>query len=258
MLKGYLEIYRYREVLYNFASQELKVKYKGSVLGFLWSLLNPLLTMSVTSVVFASILRFELNDFIVFVFTGLLPWGFIAGSLDSGANSIINAEGYIKKVYLPKMIFPLSSVISSFINMFFSMCALLVILVFIGYEPKVSLLFIPVSLLITIIMAIGFSLLLSTLTVFFRDMRYIINVLISTLFYLTAIIYPIEAVPHPYSLFIQWNPFYYFIMLFREPIYYGQLPSFENVMICIGIMLATLLLGTFVFKKYENKFVYKL
>lgn len=258
MLTSYKELFAYREVLYNFAAQELKVKYKGSFLGFIWSLLNPLLTMSVTSIVFASILKFELKDFVVFVFSGLLPWGFIAGSLEGGANSIINAEGYIKKVYLPKMIFPVSVVISNFINMFFSMCALIIILTFIGYDPKASLWFLPISLLITVLMAIGFSLILSTLTIFFRDMRYIISVIVATLFYLTAIIYPIEAVPAPYSLFIQYNPFFYFVMLFRDPIYYGQLPSVFTLSICLIITAFTLVVGTLFFKKYENKFIYKL
>lgn len=258
MIRSYRELYQYREVLFNFASQELKVKYKGSFLGFLWSLLNPLLTMSVTSIIFANILRFELNDFVVFVFSGLLPWGFIAGSLEGSSNSIINAEGYIKKVYLPKMIFPVSNVISNFINMFFSMCALFLILCFMGYNPKSALYFLPISLIITFLMTIGFGLILSTLTVFFRDMKYIVGVILSALYYLTAILFPIDVVPEPYSLFIQYNPFYYFVMLFREPIYYGNLPSLNTISICLGITIVTLIFGTLMFNKNQDKFVYRL
>lgn len=258
MFESFREIYKFRDVIYNFVSQELKVKYKGSFLGFFWSLLNPLLTMTVTSIVFASIMKFQLKDFIVFVFSAMLPWGFIAASIDGAANSIINAEGYIKKVYLPKMVFPISNVLSNFINTMFSMISLIIILLFIGYDPKVTVFFLPISFLIIILMSFGFSLILSTLTVFFRDMRYIIGVVLSTLFYLTAIIYPIEAVPKPYSYLIKFNPFYHFIMLFRDPLYYGKMPSLSNVLICLIITFVVLFLGIVIFRKNEKKFVYKL
>lgn len=252
------DLFIYREVLWNFISQELKVKYKGTFLGFFWSLLNPILTMTVTSIVFSSIMRFELKDFVIFVFSGLLPWGFIAMSLDSSVNSIINAEGFMKKVYLPKLIFPIASVCSNFVNMFFSMISLLIILIIMGAKISISFIFLPVSFLIIFVGVLGISLILSTLSVFFRDIRHLIGVITSTFFYLTPIIYPKDYIPEPFAKLINLNPFSYYIDLFRMPIYHLQFPDLNTVLLCLIMSLGFLSIGLIVFLKHEKDFIYRL
>lgn len=258
MFKKLAEVYTYREVLYNFVSQELKVKYKRSFLGFLWSLLNPILTMIVTSIVFAAIMKFELNNFVVFIYSGLLPWGFIAISMDGSTNSLINAEGYIKKVYLPKLIFPISGVASNFVNMLLSMVSLFIVLLFIGAKVTIALTFLPISFILLFFAVSGISMLLATFAVFFRDIRHIIGVITSALFYLTPILYPLDFIPKHISRFIELNPFYYFVQLFRDPIYFGKFPSMYNVGITVGLTTILFLLGLYVFTKYEKDFVFRL
>lgn len=242
----------------NFASQELKVKYKRSVLGFLWSLLNPILTMTVTSVVFAAVMRFKLNNFVVFIYSGLLPWGFIAISMEGATNSLINAEGYIKKIYLPKLIFPIAGVLSNFINMLLSMAALFIILLFIGVKVRLPLLFLPVSFVLVFIATAGIAMLLSTVAVFFRDIRHIIGVVTGALFYLTPILYPLKYIPTQFVSYIELNPFYYLIQLFRDPIYYGILPPLSTVLTATGISIVSISVGIAVFSRFENNFVYRL
>jgi ABC-type polysaccharide/polyol phosphate export permease len=258
MWKKLAELYQYREVLINFASQELKVKYKRSFLGFLWSLLNPVLTMIVTSIVFAAIMRFQLNNFVIFIYSGLLPWGFISISMEGSTNSLINAEGYIKKVYLPKMIFPIAGVLSNFINMLFSMVSLFFVLIFIGAKLNIAMLFLPISFLLVFLATTGISLILATITVFFRDIKHIIGVITGALFYLTPILYPIKQMPAYISKIASCNPFYYLIDLFRSPIYEGKMPSLEGITISVLLTLFFLFFGLKLFIKYESDFVYRL
>lgn len=258
MFKKINELYRFREVLINFALQELKVKYKRSVLGFLWSLLNPILTMTVTSIVFAAIMRFELNNFVVFIYSGLLPWGFIAISMDGSTNSLINAEGFVKKVYLPKMIFPLAGVLSNFINMIFSMASLFIILLFIGAKISIALIFLPISFLLIFAAVTGISFILSITSVYFRDIRHIIGVITGVLFYLTPILYPLDRIPIQFSRYIQFNPFYYYVELFRNPIYEGLFPSTDVIIITTIFSLCILAIGLLIFIRKEKDLVFRL
>ncbi|WP_135556437.1 ABC transporter permease [Paenibacillus cymbidii] len=258
MFSKLIELYRFREVLFNFASQELKVKYKKSVLGFLWSLLNPVLTISVSSMVFAAIMRFELNNFVVFIYSGLLPWGFLSLTIDGSPNALINSEAFIKKVYIPKLIFPLAGVLSNFINMILSMLSLFILLLFIGLKVTPALLFLPFSFIIAFIAASGISFILSTVTVFFRDIRHMVGVVTSAFFYLTPILYPLEHIPAKYAWIIKFNPFYYIVQLFRYPLYYGYFPSLKILVISISVSLLLAIVGYVIFTKNEKNFVYRL
>lgn len=259
MIKKFLQIYRFKDVIKNFVDQELTIKYKRSVLGFLWSLLNPILTMTVSSIVFGSIMRFQLKDFAVFIFSGLLPFNFFSISIENATVSIINAEGFIKKVYLPKIIFPLSGVIANFMNMFFSMTSLFIIMLFIGAKISAALLFLPVSFFLLFIITLGFSLIMSTANIYFRDLRYLINVLLSAWYYLTPILYPLDMIKNEFLLKIfKLNPLYYIIELFRAPIYKGCLPQTNFIFISIIISVISLGLGFKIFFKYEDDFIFRL
>lgn len=253
-----LDLINNQYVLGNFVSQELTVKYKRSALGFLWSLLNPLATMLISSFVFGSIMRFDLKDFVVFLYAGLLPWNFFGISIDFCGTSILNAEGFIKKVYIPKIIFPMSIIISKFIDMVLSMVALFVIMIFIGAKASFALLFLPISFIIIFLFTTGFSLLLATVTVFFRDSRYLMNVAMNAWYYLTPILYPIEVLPEKVQWLFYLNPSYYVIEMFRAPIYLHVLPNIENILIAVAVSVTIFLLGLRCFYKYEKEFVFRL
>lgn len=254
----YSDVKESKYILSNFINQELTVKYKRSVLGFFWSLLNPIATMIISSIVFGSIMRFELSDFVVFLYAGMLPWGFFANSVDFCGVSIINNEGFIKKIYMPKIVFPLTTVCANFINMLFSMSALFLIMIFLGARITPALLFLPVAFLIIYIWTMGFSLLMATINVYFRDMRYIMGVVLNAWYYVTPILYPITAIPEKLRIIFYLNPVYYIVDMFRSPIYYNALPELQNILIAVGSALLILVTGLACFYKYEKDFCFRL
>ncbi len=245
-------------VLSNFINQELTVKYKRSVLGFFWSLLNPIATMIISSIVFGSIMRFELSDFVVFLYAGILPWSFFANSIDFCGVSIINNEGFIKKIYMPKIVFPLTTVCANFINMMFSMSALFLIMIFLGAKITPALLFLPVAFAIIYIWTLGFSLLMATINVYFRDMRYIMGVVLNAWYYVTPVLYPITAIPENLRIVFYFNPVYYIVDMFRSPIYHNAIPELQSILIAAGSALFIFVAGLACFYKYEKDFCFRL
>ena len=255
----YKEVINFSYVLKNFIKQELTVKYKRSFFGLLWSLLNPILTMSVSAIVFGSIMRFNIEDFAVFIFSGLLPFNYFGGTVQSGTMSLINAEAFIKKIYMPKLLFPLSLVISNFINLLFSMIALFIIMLFINIKISSALLFLPVSFIILLIFTLGITLIFSIVNIFFRDFTYLIGVFLTGLYYLTPILYPIDYIKDTilYKI-VMYNPLTYIVDMFRYPLYLNQYPPMNNIIIAISISLVSMLLGNIIFKKYEKEVVFYL
>lgn len=247
-----------RYVLSNFVNQELTVKYKRSALGFFWSLLNPMATMIISSVVFGSIMRFDLKDFVVFLYAGMLPWNFFGISIDFCGVSILNNEGFIKKIYLPKIVFPLSTVCAQFINMLLSMIVLFFFMMILGAKVTAALLFLPVSFSLMFLWTLGFSLLMATANVYFRDMRYIMSVAMNAWYYLTPILYPITSIPERLRPIFYLNPGYYLVDMFRSPIYYNTLPSLFNCTVALICALTVFFGGLALFYRKEKDFVYRL
>lgn len=245
-------------VLSNFVNQELTVKYKRSALGFFWSLLNPVATMIVSSVVFGSIMRFELKDFVVFLYAGLLPWNFFAVTLDFSGVSILNNEGFIKKIYLPKILFPFSIACAQFVNMLFSMAALFFFMVILGAKISTALFFLPIAFLMIFLFTVGLSLIMATVNVYFRDMRYIMGVIMNAWYYLTPILYPIDMIPAYLKPIFYFNPCYYLIEMFRAPIYRGAFPDGQSILIASLVSIGFFVVGLSYFYRKEKDFVYRL
>lgn len=245
-------------IIMNFINQDLTIKYKRSLLGFFWSLLNPIATMTITSIVFSAIMRFDLNEFAIFLFAGLIPWNFIAMSIDTSSVAIINNEGYIKKIYIPKVIFPVVSTTSNFITMLFSMGALFVIMLGLGAKISLSLIFLPISFMILYIFTLGNALIISILNVYFRDMKYIVGIILSVWYYYTPILYPIKFIPENIRYIFYLNPVYYIIELFRAPIYNNVFPDLKTITISVLIAFSCFLVGIFIFYKNEQNIVYRL
>ena len=252
------DLYSSRFIIVNLVNQELTVKYKRSVLGFLWSLISPLATMIVGAFVFGSIMRFEIQGFVVFLYAAMLPWNFFAISVDSSGSSILNAEGFIKKIYIAKIVFPFSIVCSQFINMLFSMVSMFIIMFFLGARVTVALVFLPVSFLLIIFFTLGLSLVTATVNVYFRDMRHITGVIMSAWYFITPILYPLAFIPEHLQPIFLLNPAYYLIDMFRQPIYYASFPSLNNFLIALAVSLVVFMLGLVVFYKNERDFVYRL
>jgi lipopolysaccharide transport system permease protein len=192
--RAYLgELIRYRYLLRNLVVRDLKVRYKNSVLGILWSLLNPLLMMLVFTLVFTVLIpNEEVRDYSVFILVGLLPWNFFSGALLSGTTSITNNSALIKKVYFPRELLPLSAVLSNLVNFSLAFLVLLFFLFASGLGLTIHALWLPAILLTQLIFVLGLCLLLGTLHVFYRDVMMILDVVMLAWFFLTPVFYPFE------------------------------------------------------------------
>lgn len=246
----------YKYLLYDLVARDLKTKYRRSVLGILWSVLNPLLMMLVLTAIFSQIFRFEIDDFPVYYLTGYLIFNFVSEATNLSMTSVINAGGLIKKVYIPKFVFPLEKCLFSLVNMLFSLLAAVIVFVIVGVEPHATMLLFFVPILYTFLFNFGFSMILTAMNTFFRDVGYLYNVFITLWMYLTPIIYPISALPSWLASLIRFNPLYHYVKYFRNVTMYGKLPSLEDNLICIAFSLIFVMLGVLVFRRKQNQFIF--
>jgi len=252
------EIIKYRYAIYNFVGTNLSSRYRRSSIGFLWSLLNPLFTMLIMAVVFSSIYKMPFAQFSIYLFSGLLPWNLITSSLLGGALSIINAETYLKKIYVPKIIFPMITVAVEVVNFLLSLVSLFVVALIMGAKLGLSLILLPIALLLLTLFLFGLVLLGSTITVYFRDFSHILQIGLFGMFYLTPILYPVTLLSDRLIKIVKLNPFYYFITLFRSIIYEAAFPTGTEWLICAALAGLTMVFGLLVFRMKETDVVYRL
>lgn len=263
-MKGFLlhnirGLITYRYALYNLISTNLRARYRRSTIGFLWTLLNPLFTMIIIAVVFSTLFKLPFADFGVYLFSGLLPWTLISNSVVGGSMSIISAEGYLKKVSIPKVIFPLTTVGVETANFLFSLISLFVLALFLGAKASWGLLFLPFALLLTAFFIFGLVLIVSIVTVYFRDLAHILTIGFLGLFYLTPIMYKEEFITNAkLMMVIKMNPFYYYIQLFHQIIYEAKIPDGSSWLICGVLMIVSMIIGLLVFSLREKDIVYRL
>src|SRR4030065_2748751 len=260
MFAGIKTLFSYRELLFSLTRKELKVKYRGSVLGFLWSLLNPILIMLVYSFVFSIVLRGGIKEFAIFLICALLPFNFLSNSVNYGASSIIANSNLVNKIYFPREIIPLSIVLSNLVNFFLELVALFIVLGIMGYKFYLYLYLLPIVIFIQFFLVVGMTLLVSALNVFFRDLQHLITIIMMVWFFGTPIIYPLSMVPEKYQIIIKINPMPIYASYYRNIFYYvkypegGGLPSVQETLIALGITLLIFFIGYFVFKKLEYRF----
>lgn len=252
------ECYSYREVLFNILSQDLKVKYKRTFLGYLWSLLNPVLQLAVLSAVFSHVVRLGMKDYTLYLFSGLLAWTFFQSTSTAAATALLENENFIKKVYLPKMLFPLSKMCLKAVDFMFSLVALSLIGIVLGYNFHLTILYLPVAVMVLFIFTLGISVSLSIGTVFFRDVQYLLQVFLQLLYFLTPIIYPLSALPPEYQTYLKFNPLVPIVNLFQKLIYYGTMPSVEEWALASGLALVSFLVGSILLERYEEDIVYRM
>jgi len=196
MISKLRELYAYWELAENLVIRDLKVRYKNSVLGFLWSLLNPLLLMLVFTVVFTIMLpNLAIPKFPVFVLCALLPWNFFSTSVLGGTTSIVSNGHLIKKVYFPREILPIAMVLSNFVNLLLALPVLFALIVFFRVPLNVSLVYLPLIMIVQVAFTIGMALILATLDVFYRDTGVIMEVIMQAWFFLTPVFYPVSLLP---------------------------------------------------------------
>jgi len=248
-----LEIYRYRDLVLALVARELKVRYRRSALGFTWTMLQPLLMMLVLQVVFSALFRFQLANYPVYAMAGILFWNFFSQSVVASMNSLRGNALLLKKVPVPKAVFPIATVASGVINLVFALVPLLLILVITGHPLTLALLFLPVAILLAALFTLGAGLLLSPLSIFFNDIVEMITVILSVLMYLTPIFYPKEIVPPKMRWIVRFNPLRSILEVFRDPIYYGKVPPLSHVTVSCLIVLVALAAGAWAFRKSSDR-----
>jgi ABC-type polysaccharide/polyol phosphate export permease len=250
------ELVRFWPVVQNMVVQELRVRYQRSILGFFWTLLNPLLMMVILSWVFSYLVK-DVANYPLFLFSGMVPWSFLSIGLNECAVCIINNEGLIRKIYLPKLVFPLARVLIGLVTFVLSFGALFVLMWPLGARPTFAMLFLPVAVALLAIFVLGLGLIVATANTFYRDCGHLIAVFLQAWYFATPILFPIETFKNA-----QWrlrlNPAFYFIELFHEVLYAGRWPRLGLVAAAAVIAAASLGIGYAIFKSQENKMVFRL
>jgi len=255
-LKEYYEkFYRYRHLLKELVSRDIKIKYRRSILGILWSVLNPLLMMLVITAVFSKLMDMRTENFAAFYLCGSLIYNFVSEGTNGAMNAILINAALIKKVYVPKYIFPLEKVLFALVNALFYLIAVAIVFLITKLPLHWTIILFPIPLAYTFVFALGLGLILATVTVFFRDMNHLYSVWLTAWMYLTPIIYPVDALPERVMKLIQLNPLYHYVTYFRDVMMYGRVPGLMENLICIGISLFFLGIGLMVFKKYQDEFI---
>ncbi len=260
MINYFKELYRYRELLWNLTKKELKVRYRGSILGIFWSLLNPVIMTLVYSFVFSIVLKSPIVDFPIFLLSGLIPWNFLASSLNVGIDSIVGNSHLINKIKFPREILPLSITFSNLINFLLEIIAFFIFLTFMGYKFYKMLYLLPLIILIQIFLVVGATLLVSSINVYFRDIKHLLNIFMVLWFFATPIIYDIGIVPGKFRYLMIVNPMTVFTILYRNIFYYvnfpAQLgyPSLRTLILCLSLSITILIFGYYLFNKLSPRF----
>ncbi len=255
-MKTLKEIYEYRQMIASLVKKDLRGRYKGSVLGFLWTFINPLLQLLVYSVVFSSVMRVtNVDKYYLFLFVALIPWLFFSSSLTGGATTILSNKNMITKIYFPREVMPIAYVTSCFVNMLYSFIVVFIVIIFsgIGANP-VSLLFLPLVMIIEYIFSLGIAMIVSAVNVYFRDLQHILGIISMAWMYFTPIIYSINDVPEEWQSFFKLNPLCHIITAYRDILFYKIIPEMTGLLITGAVSVAVLVLGFAVFGKLKKRF----
>lgn len=256
------ELYAYRQMVYSLVRKDLRGRYKGSVLGFLWTFINPLLQLFVYTLVFSVILQNDIENYPIFLFVALIPWIFFSSSVTGGSSSVLQSKEMIKKIYFPREIMPIANVTSSFVNMLLCFVVIFAVLIFTGTGFNVlALLYLPLIMIIEYILCMGLALLTSAFTVYFRDLEYILGIITMAWMYITPVMYSSDRVlvQYPqYATLWNLNPMTPIITAYRDILYYKQVPHVSTLMLALGLGLVFVVIGYTVFRKLQRGFAEEL
>ena len=258
-MKLFEELFQYRSMISNLVRKELRGRYKGSVLGFLWTFINPLFQLIVYTIVFATILRSDIDKYYLFLFVALIPWIFFSTCLTGGATCVLGQTSMVTKIYFPREVLPISFVTSAFVNMLYCFVIVFIVVAFSGVGFSIeALVWLPVVMVIEYMLGLGIALISSSVTVYFRDLEHILGILSLAWMYMTPIMYSGDIVPKGYQFYFNLNPMTPIISAYRDILYYGQVPDgFVLLQACsVGLMLLTV--GVMVFGQLKRRFAEEL
>jgi lipopolysaccharide transport system permease protein len=251
-------IVEYRELIRILTVSDLKIKYQSSVLGFAWSLLNPLLTMLVLYFVFSKAFRTDQESFALYLLIGIVTWRFLANGTSSSMLAIVGRRSLVTKIYIPRQILVLSTVLSSFISSMLEFFVLFVLLIVFGVDLSPNMLLFPFVYAVYFVMVYGMSLALASLYVYYRDLNQIWEVLLQLGFFLSPVVYPLAGVPDKYIELYMLNPVTVVMQINRETLLYSETASAGSLLFITIVAIVILAAGSALFKRLERRFAEEL
>lgn len=253
------ELYAYREMIFSLVRRDLNGRYKGSTLGFLWTFINPLLQLGVYTMVFSVIMRSGIEDYYLFLFVALIPWIFFNTSLSGGSSCIWSQKEMVKKIYFPREVLPIAFVTSQFVNMLLSFLVIFAVLIVSGKGLNpIALLYLPIIMVVEYILSLSVALISSAITVYLRDVEYILGIVTMAWQFLTPVMYSVDAVPEEFRTIFNLNPMTPIIVAYRDILYYKKAPELETLAHAWFLGLALLLIGLVTFSKLKRHFAEEL
>lgn len=258
-MKKLQELYQYRTMMASLIRKDLRGRYKGSVLGFLWTFLNPLLQLGVYTLVFSVIMRSGIEKYYLFLFVALVPWLFFSSSVSGGCQCILGNKNLVSKIYFPREVLVISHVTTGFVNMLYSFVVVFLVILFSGVPIRLgALVWLPLIMCLEYLLALGIAFIVSSVTVYFRDMEHIMGIVVMAWQFLTPIMYPLEQIPEQIRPYFSLNPMTQIIVAYRDILFYGRVPQVATLLhgfVCGVVFLA---LGVSIFQKLQKRFAEEL
>lgn len=258
LLAEWQDLVRYRDLLKQLVMRNIKTRYKRSVLGILWTLLNPLLMMSVLTVVFSHVFRIHTVNYPVYALCGLVLWNFFGQTTTGAMSELLWGGSLMNRIYLPRAIFAVSALGTSLVNLLLSLIPLLILMLVTGAPIRWTILFLPVPIVLVTLFSLGVALFLSTLAVYFSDVIEMYQIVLTAWMYLTPIIYPKETIPPEYHWLFNLNPMYHLVELFRAPLHGGALAGWKTLCAATVAALLSLAIGWITFARKADEFAYRI
>ncbi len=248
------DLRHYREFLKSNVKKDIRGKYKGSFLGVLWSFINPLLSVLVYAIVFPYIMRIKVENYLIYLITGIIPWTFFTSSINMGLISVLSNADIIKKVYFPRIILPISTVTSCLVN--FLISCLIIVLFCLGSGLGISfqILWLPLIALIQYVMLLGFTFILSAIEMYMRDIEHIVNFILSMAFYVTPILYTPDIFPEKLAWVLKVNPMAYLVNAYRSIFFYQKMPDLIGIGVVSIFSIFLFVIGYLIFEKLQKGF----
>ncbi len=249
------EIWDYRTMIYSLVKRDLRGRYKGSALGFLWTFLNPLLQLIVYTLVFSVIMHADIEAYYLFLFVALVPWMYFSASVVGGAGCVLGQQSLVNKIYFPREVLPIAHVISQFINMLLSFIVVLAVLIVSGWGLNLKVWgYVPIIMLQETLLAFGIALIVSSVSVYFRDLQFFMNIFVMAWQFLTPVMYSVDMVPEKLRGFYYLNPMTPVIVAYRDVFYYKQAPQLSSFLSGFLMGVVMLIIGIFTFEKLKRHF----
>lgn len=256
-LEELIEAYRYRHLIFQLVRRDVLTRYKRSILGVAWTMLNPLGMMLVLTVAFSQLFG-GTRAYPAYVITGLVAWNFFAQTTNAAMNQMVWGGGLLSRIYFPRTVFVLSSIGTGLVNLLLSMVPLVIVLIITGTPIRTAVIFLPVAIIALAAFSLGVGLLISTWAIYYYDVAEMYQIVLTAWMYLTPIIYPAEIVPESVRIWLfTLNPMYHLVGLIRSPLYAGEFPEISQIAVALGIAILTLVSGWIVFSRKSDEFAYR-